>query len=453
MPSPGPSLYVKVGKANLTSCPLSLHPFLLSIKNKAEGIARDLIARRLRQLPPAPTVHAQISSGGNRFERIHGLRLVIYMKLTLQIQLFPDKQQAGQLQFTMEQFNRSCSWLAAQAFELRIANKIKLQQLFYYDLREKFGLSAQMAAICIRHVGGTYSRDKNIKPVFREHAAMPYDSRIMSFKGVDRVSLLTLEGRVIVSFVMGKRQQERFSLAKGQSDLVRRKGGKWFLLVTVDLPENTPASVTEFIGVDLGVVNIATDSDGEVYTSDGVEDVRQHYRKTRRSLQKKAAERKRSGRRPKNVRRKLKDLSGRERRFKANTNHCISKKIARKATDTNRGIALEDLTGIRDRTRFRKAQRDQMSKWSFAELRGFVEYKAKLAGVPVVAVNPRNTSRTCPECGHLDKGNRLVRGVFLCRQCGHFDHADVVGATNIACAAKVAWREVAEQSLKENGAA
>jgi IS605 OrfB family transposase len=364
------------------------------------------------------------------------------MKLTLQIQLFPNKEQTGLLQLTMERFNAARSWLAARAFELGVANKVKLQQLFYYDLREKFGLSAQMAALCIRHVGGTYSRDKNIKPVFRKHAAMPYDSRIMTFKGTDRVSLLTLEGRVIVPFVMGERQRERFSLAKGQSDLVRRRDGKWFLLVTVDAPDKRPIQATDFIGVDLGVVNIATDSDGEVYTSDKVEDVRQHYRKTRRSLQKKAAKQKRSGKRPKNIRRKLRDLSGCERRFRADANHCISKKLVEKATGTNRGIAVEELTGIRGRTRFRKAQRDRVSKWSFAELRGFIEYKARLAGVPVVAVDPRNTSRACPECGHIDKGNRPARGIFLCRECGHFGHADVVGATNISSAAQVAVREV-----------
>ena len=90
-----------------------------------------------------------------------------------------------------------------------------------------------------------------------------------------------------------------------------------------------------------------------------------------------------------------------------------------------------------------------MSKWSFAELRGFIEYKAKLAGVPVIAVDPRDTSRTCPVCGHIDKGNRPVRALFLCRSYGHFDYADVVGATNIACAAKVAWREVAESQLEK----
>src|SRR5262247_2192477 len=102
------------------------------------------------------------------------------MKLTLQIQLLPDKQQADQLKSTMERFNSACSWLAEQAFELKTANKITLQQHFYYDLREKFGLSSQMAALCIRHVGGTYSRDKSVLPVFRPNAAMPYDSRILS---------------------------------------------------------------------------------------------------------------------------------------------------------------------------------------------------------------------------------------------------------------------------------
>lgn len=364
------------------------------------------------------------------------------MKLTLQIQLLPDKEQAQKMLSTMERFNEASTWLAAQAFDLQSANKIKLQQLYYYKLREKFSLSAQMAAICIRHVGGTYSRDKSTRPVFRKHAAMPYDSRIMSFKGIDRVSLLTLEGRVIVPFVMGKYQQERFSLAKGQADLVRRKDGKWFLLVTADVPEKTPVSNTDFIGVDLGVINIATDSDGDVFTNAETEKVRLHYRKTRRSLQIKAAKQKRLGKRPKNIKKTLKSLSGRERRFKANINHCISKSIVEKAIGTHRGIAVEELTGIRDRTRFGKGQRDKHSKWAFAELRGFIEYKAQLAGVPVVSVNPAYTSQTCPECKHISKGNRLIRGVFLCRSCGHFDHADTVGAKNIACAASVIMREV-----------
>src|SRR5262245_66693427 len=119
----------------------------------------------------------------------------------------------------MERFNDARSWLAKRAFELGVANKVKLQQLFYYDLREKFGLSAQMAALCIRHVGGTYSRDKSVKPVFRKHAAMLYDSRIMTIKSACRVSLLTLEGRQNLHYSMGKHQQEQNNPPNGQPAL------------------------------------------------------------------------------------------------------------------------------------------------------------------------------------------------------------------------------------------
>ena len=143
-----------------------------------------------------------------------------------------------------------------------------------------------------------------------------------------------------------------------------------------------------------------------------------------------------------NAKRKLKAISGRERRFKANTNHTIAKRIVAKATDTGRGVAIEDLEGIRNRTRFRKKQRDRMSKWAFAELRGYIEYKAALTGVKVQPVDPRNTSRRCPECNHVSEKNRIRRDVFLCDECGYFDHADIVGAKNIRSGALVIAREV-----------
>src|SRR5215813_14453550 len=97
----------------------------------------------------------------------------------------------------------------------------------------------------------------------------------MSFKGARRVSLLTLEGRIIVPLIMGKYQSERFNGKHGQCDLVRSKDGQWCLLVTVDLPDGTPQPTTDFIGVDLGVENIATDSDGVRFSGASVERVRQ----------------------------------------------------------------------------------------------------------------------------------------------------------------------------------
>lgn len=109
----------------------------------------------------------------------------------------------------------------------------------------------------------------------------------------------------------------------------------------------------------------------------------------------------------------------------------------RKAKDTGRGIALEDLKGIRDRVTVRKAQRTSLHRWSFAQLRAFIGYKATLSGVPVVVVDPRNTSRTCPLCRCIDKANRRSQAEFVCTGCGHADHADHVGAVNIASRAAV----------------
>lgn len=355
----------------------------------------------------------------------------------------------------MRAFNAAADWLAGEAFARKTANKIALQKLYYRTLRERFDLSAQMAVRCIAQVREACKRDKTKRPRFRPFAAIPYDQRLMSFKGLDRVSLLTLSGRIIVPMIMGKYQQERFTNAKGQCDLVRRKDGKWFLLVTVDLPDGTKTPTTDFLGVDLGVTNLATDSDGNRHSGTQTEAVRTRQHTLRRRLQKAAAARKRRGLRPKSIRRKLKRLSGKERRFRVNENHRIAKSLVAKAKGTGRGIALEDLKGIRGRTRFRKAQRARMGGWAFHQLRTFVAYKARLAGVEIVVVDPAYTSQTCAACGYVAKANRLSQSEFRCMACGHTDHADANAARNIASRARAAVNrpEVSEKHPESSLAA
>ncbi|MEW6207139.1 MAG: transposase [Acidobacteriota bacterium] len=366
------------------------------------------------------------------------------MKLTLQIQLLPDKRQAAEMRKTIEAFNEACNWLAGQAFKRQTANKVLLQKLFYSELRSRFLLSAQMAVRCIAQVSEAFKRDKSIRPRFRPHAAIPLDQRLMGFKSVSRVSIRTLEGRIIVGMIMGAYQRERFTMLVGQSDLVLRKDGKWFLLVTVSLPDGAPIPATDFLGVDLGVKNIATTSDGEKSDGEEVEKVRQKYHRQRQSLQQRAARQKQQGRRPKNVRRKLKKISQRESRFRRQINHQIAKAIVEEAKGSGRGIALEDLKGIRTRVTFRRQQRARMAGWSFYQLRVFIEYKARLIGVVVVTVDPRNTSRTCSECGYCDKANRRSQSEFVCLSCGHSEQADVNAAKNIRLRAKVDWPTVSE---------
>jgi putative transposase len=358
------------------------------------------------------------------------------MKLTLQIQLLPERDHARKLQETIERFNEAVNWLAGEAFARRLTNKIILQQLFYKVLRSRFGLSSQMAVRCIAQVCEAYKRDKSKRTVFKPHAAMPFDQRMMSFKSADRVSLLTLKGRVEVAFVMGKYQAEKFTNAKGQCDLVLRDDGKWFLLVAVDIPDGVKIEPSDFIGIDLGVINIAADSDGEKHTSADIEAKRLQYATRRKWLGRATRGAKRSTRR--HCHKAVSRTKRKEARFRRDTNHRISKGLVAKAKDTGRGIGMEDLKGIRDQTQFRKQQRARTQSWSFLQLRSFVEYKARLAGVMFVAVDPRNTSRTCAECGHCDKANRKSQSEFECKACDHQAHADVNSARVIAIRARAA---------------
>jgi IS605 OrfB family transposase len=125
-------------------------------------------------------------------------------------------------------------------------------------------------------------------------------------------------------------------------------------------------------------------------------------------------------------------VAGKEARFRRHENHVISKAIVQSAKDTGRGIGLEDLEGIRDRTTARGGDaRNRLSGWAFHQLRGFIAYKAQDAGIPVVLVDPRNTSRTCSACGHCEKANRKSQAEFECKHCGFSANADWNAALNI----------------------
>ena len=349
------------------------------------------------------------------------------MKLVAVAKLLPTPEQAAALLTTLERVNEACAWLAERAFELKSADKLRLQGLYYRDLREKFGLSSQMAVRAISKVVEAYKRDRTRKPTFKPHGAIAYDQRIMSFKAADRVSLLTISGRILLPYVAGGYHRARLEGVRGQSDLVLRKG-KWFLYVTVEVPDGSPVDPEGWLGVDLGIRNLAVDSDGEAHSGAAVEATRQRHQRLRNMLQPVGT---------KSAKRHLKKLSGKEARFRSHTNHRISKRIVAKAKGTGRGIAVEDLTGIRERATVRRSQRAMHSGWAFFQLRAFLSYKAAIAGVNLVAVDPLNTSRTCPACGYIDKANRKSQSEFVCKSCGFAANADLVGATNIARRADV----------------
>ena len=123
-------------------------------------------------------------------------------------------------------------------------------------------------------------------------------------------------------------------------------------------------------------------------------------------------------------------------------NQRIAKRIVTEAQRTGRGIALEDLQGIRGRVRLRKPQRVTLHSWAFAQLGQFICYKAARASVVVAHVDPAHTSQECSACGYTDKKNRPDQATFCCTSCGFAEHADVNAARNIAVRGAADWAAV-----------
>ena len=348
------------------------------------------------------------------------------MKLTVQVKLLPDADQAKALLATMKVFNDAASYAAKVGFDAKVFSAPSIQKLCYRELRDRFGLSAQMAVRAIGKACEVFRRDKTKCPAFKPTGAMIYDDRILSWKGCDKVSILTLSGRILVSYVFGEYQKPSLVRLKGQVDLVYRDD-KFYLFATCDIPEDPLLVVNEYLGVDLGIVQIATTSDGVQFSGEVVEKVRRRFHKTRRNLQRRGT---------RSAKRILRRIRHRESNFRRHQNHVISKCVVATAKDTGRGIALEDLKGIRDRITVRKTQRARHSGWAFFQLRSFVEYKSKRSGIPVVVVDARNTSRTCSSCGHCDKANRKSQSHFACTSCGFTLNADHNAALNVAFKAR-----------------
>jgi predicted transposase len=192
------------------------------------------------------------------------------MKQTMHLKLAPTTEQAQALLDTMYAFNEAANYVASVAWASKTANKFALQKLVYGELRTTYGLAAQLAIRAISKTSEAYKRDQSIKPTFRPEGAIVYDERILNFKGLTIVSLLTIGGRVLVPLRFGAYQQSRMAAIKGQADLLYRNG-TFYLAVTMEVPTPTSDEVTDTLGVDLGMVNLATDSEGETFSGEAVE--------------------------------------------------------------------------------------------------------------------------------------------------------------------------------------
>jgi putative transposase len=383
------------------------------------------------------------------------------VKQVVKVRMLPEDAHAVVLAATLAMCNEAASWLSEAMHAGRVHGKHDAQKRFYSELKRRFGLSAQPAIRVIGKVSAAYAAQRanvgagNYGPpgsdrrrkvekspiVFRPLAAQPFDARCLSWQFPDElgraatVSIWTVAGRLKNIPILGNPKQLMLLRTRviGETDLIYRDG-KWFLHATIEAPEAPLTQPTNgFLGVDMGIVNIATTSTGEKASGARLN----RYRKRQLRLRKRLQAKKTSS-----ARRLLKKRRRKEARFAADINHQISKRIVAEAERTGHGIAVEELTGIRERVRLRKPQRATLHSWAFAQLGSFLAYKAKHAGVAFVEVNPAYTSQMCSACGWVDKKNRRSQAVFECGRCDFVGHADHNAAINIAARGVERWGEV-----------
>ena len=340
-----------------------------------------------------------------------------------------DTAAVAAIRATAEAFNTAATYCASVAWNERITNKNKLHHIVYGPTRSEYGLGAQLAC-CARDkaaeaVRAARANESESCPTFKPDSSIRYDARTYRLLSLDRVSLNTLTGRVVGQLVLGEFQRRHLydtSWKIGGAELVQRDG-QFSLHITQTKLNPAPDEPTGFLGVDLGIVNLAADNEGETYSGATVQQVRERRFLHRQRLQTANTRR---------ARWRLRQRARKESRFQRDVNHCISKKLVEKARTARKALAVEDLTKIRERVTVRRAQRRARHSWAFRQLRSFLAYKAAQVGVLVVAVDPRNTSRTCAVCGHCEKANRVDQSHFRCLSCGHSAAADTNAAVNIA---------------------
>lgn len=357
----------------------------------------------------------------------------IMTTITAKIQIFVSNHQVEHLKVTMDIYRKACNWLSNHVFETKNLNQVKLNHLYYSDLRQHFGLKSQMAQSVMKTVIARYKSAKSNGHEWSliEFKLPEYDlvwNRDYSLTQ-NQFSVNTLDGRLKLNY-------ERKAMKKyfngtwkfGTAKLVH-KYKKWFLHIpmTKEYQSLDLADVNNIVGIDLGINFLATayDSQGQTtfYNGKVVKYKRGTFKATRKQLQM---------RQTPSARKKLKQIGTRENRYVSDVNHQITKALVDKYP---RGtmFVLEDLTGVRNATeKVRLKNRYVSVSWAFYQFRQMLEYKAELNGQKVIVVNPKHTSQTCPKCGHVEKANRNKKlHTFKCKNCQYQSNDDRIGAMNL----------------------
>ncbi|AGK61415.1 transposase, IS605 OrfB family, central region [Archaeoglobus sulfaticallidus PM70-1] len=357
---------------------------------------------------------------------------------TVVCKLETTEEEFNKLMDTVKAFRSACNYISEVAWNQRCFNPVALHHLTYYETREKFNLPANLAVRARDRVAKSYKNNRKKRHKFTA-LSMDLDKRLFTLlrNGEFRASISTVYGRVRPGLAIGEYQKELLKNPVRDAKLVCRRDDRHFYLHITVLVEAPEPSGSNPVGVDIGVNNLVAASNGFKVNGKPVESRRRHFRKLRSSLQKKGTS---------SAKRKLKQLSGRERRWVNTILHQISRAFVDTLSEGDY-VVLEKLNGIRDRCNVRKEYRATFHNWAFRRLQEMIEYKCLERGVPVVYVEPKYSSQRCPRCGTIDKRNRKSQALFQCVSCGFQHNADYVASLNLSELARGGWAAVNQPNV------
>jgi putative transposase len=331
---------------------------------------------------------------------------------------------ATELLPTVRAYTTAFNFVCKTGFDSKDKNGVSLHKKTYYIVKEY--LPSQLACSS-RMKAAEALKSVFVKP--KKYYSCPksklcsirYDVRSYSLfldKGI--ISLLTISGRKRYPIAIPEFYSEYTKDWKHTSaDLIIRRNSVFLHIVFEKDIADTEAN-GNLIGIDRGINNIAVVSNNKFYGGGKVKQIVKKRQRIRSKLQKKNS---------KSAKRHLRKLSGKERRFRADINHQISKEIVEgcKPGDT---IILEKLTGIRGNKRRGKELNRLIHNWSFYQLEQFIKYKAAARGIKIEYVDARYTSQRCSKCGFTCRSNRKEHS-FCCKSCNFKLNSDLNASRNI----------------------
>ncbi len=329
-------------------------------------------------------------------------------------------ERANDLVQTVIVFNQACQRVLDWGYENREYNKTKLHRATYRGIRTDLpSLPSALVQTARDQASDMLKRDK-FKHKIRKRplSSTRYDKRTLSvFLETGYCTDSTVFGRMKYEFVLPRYYRQYRSWRVQNAQLIV---GREACYLNIQVEGEAPAfnGGDRRLGVDLGINNIAACSDNSFFNSIHLKNVKGRYHHLKADLQSKGT---------RSARRKLRKISGRERRFVKDLNHRVAKEVVSKPYDI---FVFEDLSAIREKKRNKELNR-KLGSWSFAQLLQFAQYKAEALGKKVMVINSYHTSQTCSKCGHVCRSNRKGRE-FTCIQCGFSLDADLNAARNIA---------------------